>query len=217
MAKITGVGTGWKGKVGNYVFSMLNGAQIVKTRVVPYNPQSTEQQANRGRMTDLVAFAKSIASTWIRNVWSSTVSGNQTTWGNFIRENLNAMGSGFNAELLVAAKGSVAFDPTYSGTYTDSSGLIDLEWEADPVLPNSDPQDSVAVLVVNEGTKEILAAGLPNTPRVRDDAGCQITVAPGLTATDIAVYVVFYRGTWTSGGVTAVSNSERFVLAAPTP
>ena len=79
MAKVTGVYTGIKGKVGNVVYSMLNGQQIMKTRVFPFNPQSTAQQANRSRLSDLVAVVKSVAKIFIAPAWSPTTSGAQTT------------------------------------------------------------------------------------------------------------------------------------------
>ena len=55
MAKVTGVFTGYKGKVGNLVYAMWKGIQVAKTRSTPYNPQSPDQTVKRTVFALLVA------------------------------------------------------------------------------------------------------------------------------------------------------------------
>lgn len=215
MAKITGVQTGWKGKVGNFVFSMLNGTQIVKTRVIPHNPQSSAQQANRTRLSNLVEVVKKIASGWIAIAWSTTISGNQTTWGNFLRENLNAMGSAFDITKLVPSIGSVGMSTVTSGTYDTATGEVDLSFSTAPDEPNAEGSDLVAVMIVDEDQKAIRYATYVVPETVRADDSATISIASGFTASNLTAYLVFYRGEWVKGGVTAISNASRFVLTTP--
>ena len=41
MAKVFGVFTSMKGKLGNAVFQTWKGIQVLRTRVIPHNPQSS--------------------------------------------------------------------------------------------------------------------------------------------------------------------------------
>jgi len=212
MGKITGVGTGWKGKVGNYVYQMWKGVQVVKTRVIPTNPNSAGQQAARGLLGDIVGVFKAIAATWIRYFWNPFTEGRQSGWGNFMGANLLAMSSGFDIENCVGSIGSLDGVSDLAGTYDTATGEIDLTWSLTYIVSGS-VEDFCNFFIFDSDSREIV--GMAFASVTREDEGADITLADGLTATNLYAVVVFSDVDPTSAEVGAVSDSQVIQLSAP--
>jgi hypothetical protein len=71
MAKLTqGILGGVKGKIGNVVGSSWKGIPIIKVKPLSVaNPQTAAQQAQRGRMTHIVAFVIPVVASVIKPLW----------------------------------------------------------------------------------------------------------------------------------------------------
>lgn len=182
MAKVTGVGTGWKGKVGNFVFQMWKGVQVVKTRVIPTNPNSSGQQASRNLLGDIVGVFKAIAVTWIRFFWNPFTEGRQSGWGNFIGVNLLSMSSGFDIGDVVSAIGTLDGVADLAATYDTATGIVAITWDAGSPVSGT-PEDKFNFLVYDTDQREFLADSYGGSERA--DESDDVTIASGLTATNL--------------------------------
>ena len=211
MAKITGALTGWKGKVGNMVFAMWKGVQVVKTRTIPTNPQSTGQTAQRGVFGDIVSIFKTIASGFIRSFWNPFVTQFQSGWGNFLSANLLAMGNSFDITKAIMAQGSLDGVSIATCTYDDGTGEIEITWgTSSPV--NGEQTDVASVVVYNDDTREVVFASTEGDSRA--DEATTVTIATGLTATDLHAFLIFSTENPTSGEISACSDSQYQAVAA---
>lgn len=212
MGKITGVGTGWKGKVGNYVFQMWKGVQVVKTRVIPSNPNSSGQQASRGLLGDIVGIFKSIAVTWIRYFWNPFTEGRQSGWGNFIGVNLLSMASGFDIEDVVGSIGTLDGVANLEGTYDTATGETILTWdEGSPV--SGSLTDLCNVFIFDSDSREIISSAFGSD--TRDDEGTDLPSPTGYTATNLYAVVTFSDVDPTSAEINQCSDSQVISLTAP--
>jgi hypothetical protein len=95
-----------------------------------------------------------------------------------------------------------------TGTYATGTGETIVTW-SQTVYGNGALTDSVG-LVVYDQTNDDLSVFTPAT--TRDDETITVTARTGLTATEVFVYLFFYRGT---GETFVVSDSVADICAAP--
>jgi len=213
MAKIVGVFTGITGKVGNTIFQMMNGVQIMKTFVIPANPQSSGQTAQRGVFSAIIAGFKGIASGVIDLFWNPFTTGNKTGWGNFISRNLISMGKvAFDITDAVLTHGSLEDLGTIAGEYDTATGECDVEWE-DLEYVNGNSADEVNGVVFD--TDSGLIVGKLLDIAARDSEAGTIECLPGLTATSLEVFLWANDGEIASGTMTMVSTSNNATCTAP--
>jgi len=111
---------GASGKLANsLVYMKWKGIDDVRQFVVPANPKTASQQAQRGRMTDAVA-------KWHATSWNAT---DLTAWNLYASVQTNPM-SGFNVfckEYITAAKAGKSWNSLYDITIgTPSGGSITI-------------------------------------------------------------------------------------------
>ena len=133
MAKITGVYTGYKGKVGNLVYSMWKGIQVAKTRSIPKNPRSSAQTIQRTIFSTLLSIMKAINVDIIKVFWEPFVGSSITGWAQFSKKNLLAQTtSSFVYSTMVLALGSLYRTLVATSTYNTANGECTITWSSTP-------------------------------------------------------------------------------------
>ena len=213
MAKMSGVFTQMRGKVGNTIMQVLNGEQIVKTFAIPSNPESAGQTAQRGVFADIISGFKSIASAVIGVFWNPFTTSNKTGWGNFISKNLLSMGKvAFDITDAVLTFGSLEGLGDITGEYDTADGALDVTWD-DNEFVNGASGDQVNGIAFDSASGKVIGKGL--NIDTRDSESGTIDCEPGYTATDVEVFLWANDGLLTSGTMTMVSNSQNVTCTAP--
>jgi len=211
-AKVTGVFTGYRGKVGNTVYQMWKGIQTFKTKSTPSNPQSSGQTTNRTLFSDLISCFKKLSSTVVIYFWNNFATSRESGWGNIIGHNQELQaGAAFDPADLEISKGSLPFDPISASGYTTASGIVAFEW-AEGTEVGSAGTDSVMGYVYDFDADKWYAADAPVT---RADEAINVTCPTGLTATDLHAFLVFYTGTLGTGTVISCSDSAYAAVTLP--
>ena len=212
MAKITGVGTGWKGKVGNYVFAMWKGIQVAKTRVIPENPQSVDQTTNRDLFTNFVLMFKALVTPLVHKFWDPFISQYQTGWSNLIGANqLLQAGTAIDYEKVIITKGSLPGEEILTATYATATGVVVCTW--DETLPEGALSGDFVVVAAYDsiGNKWYFSDGTATRGAETDT----VTIEAGLVVTNVFIYLFFFTGDFTTPDITLVSNNEGQESVAP--
>ena len=213
MAKVVGVDTQIRGKLGARIYQVLNGEQIVKTFAIPSNPDTAGQQAQRGVFADIIATFKAIAANVIAVFWDPFTVSNKTGWGNFISKNLLSMGKvAFDITDAVISYGSLEQLGTVSATYDTSTGSAVLTGEK-PVLINGALADPVHAIAVDTPTGVIIGKSLDLA--TREDEGETLPCSAGYTATDVEFFVWASQYETTTEDIGLVSTSQNDTCTAP--
>jgi len=212
MAKITGVFTGMKGKLGNTVLQMWKGIQVIRTHVIPANPQSAGQTTNRTLLTELVNMFKSIVIPFVHVYWNPFTTSKQTGWGNLIGLNQGLQqGSVIDFELVRISHGSLPKEDILTCTYTTATGVVDITW-VDSGAEGSAGTDKAMLGVYNKDDDRWFFS---DTEATRAEAADDVTLASGLTLTDLTAYLFFFTEHAVSGVVESISDSDAKETVAP--
>jgi len=188
MAIVSGFFTNIKGKVGNTIFQVIKGVQVMKTRVIPDNPNSPGQVAARGVFGDIVTGFKRLAETWIRYFWDPSTTTNKTGWGNFIGANLTSMGKlAFDITKAIGSIGTLEGVEDLAAEYDTATGDIAIDWKGD-FFSNGSAEDYVSFFAYDKESNSVEGFLYSNSQRT--DEGDTLTISKGLTATDIEVFLV---------------------------
>jgi len=212
MAKVVGVDTQIRGKLGARIYQVLNGEQIVKTFAIPSNPESSGQTAQRGVFRDIIACFKVIADGFINLLWNPFTSGNKTGWGNFISANLLSMGKvAFDATDAVLSEGSL--EPIYdlAATYDTATGAIEVTFD-DAITNNGHADDWISFVAVDATLKAIISKTLDAEQRNAESASLVGNL--GSTATDVELFAVVHQQESSVSPIGLVSNSVHVTCTA---
>lgn len=209
MAKILGVFTNWKGKVGNMTFCTWKGIQVAKNRSFPSNPQTSAQTVNRDLFANLVECFQKLVSTVIVYYWNNFATSRQTGWGNIMGHNqaLQA-GSAFDPDDIVISQGSLPGEDITTGVYAGTTA--EAEW-VESTQVGAGSTDSVMGYVFDSGTGKWYAS---SSPAAREDEAITIDCESGLTVGDLKIFLVFFTGTLGVGTVVSCSDSSFFQATA---
>lgn len=205
MAKITGVFTGYKGKVGNMVYAMWKGVQVAKTRTVPYNPQSAEQSTQRTLFATLVSIGRGILTDIIQPFWDPFVGSTITGWAQWMKKNLeNLSGAAIDYANMVFSLGSLYYTAITSGVYTTGTGDCVITFPSS-AINNQELTDKAYAIVFDSSTGNFYynCAGTAT----RTDGTITVSCHTGLTATNLECYLWFSQGDLDDGGM--VSDSQQ--------
>lgn len=210
-AKVTGCMTGWKGKVGNIVFSMWKGIQVAKTRTIPTNPQSEKQTENRHLIRDIVEVLRPVSHSVIYPFWNPFVRPGGSCWANSIKENMNLQTYPFDLSKIIYSKGLLEKLQNLEATYDSATGNVIANFD-DVCYSNGNPNDVVGCVVVDGSTKEVIFCA--NNLNMRSDNGFAFTLPPGLTIGDINIFVQTSDLVPEADDLLLVSTSQHII---PTP
>jgi len=214
VGKVTGVFTGMKGKVGNAVYAMWKGVQVIKTRVIPANPQSEAQTTNRNLFTNIISMFKGIVASLVTKFWDPFAAQYETGWSNLVGMNQAAgAGAAIDYEAIIVSHGSLPDETILTATYDDVAGGLIVTW-ADSGAEGSAPGDFALLLGYDSvGNKWIFSDGAA----LRSEETETITLEVGLTPANVYAYLFFFTGNFATPDITSVSNSDAKVTEAPAP
>lgn len=212
MASIVGAFTGWSGKVGNVVFTMWRGIQCVKTRTIPFNPQSAGQTANRTCMKNIQQRFKILAVNWIRPLWNPFRSDKQTGWGNFLKKNKLSMTNLFDISLASFSDGVLELVPDFSASYNSVTGLVSYLWNS-AVFLNGSSSDFVHVLVYDSEKDAIVFYHLDTVTRAL--SGTSFNIGTGYTADKLSCFICLTDTASTNLSISLCSNSQVCIAVVP--
>lgn len=167
MGKLVGGPFGqMSGKTGDLIGSSWKGIATVK-RYQPKvaNPQTAGQVAQRGKMSNIVAFAQVLLAVVIKPLWDRFQSG-QSGFNAFVSRNIslftNAMPSDFTA--LVTSSGKMASTPISACETTSGSANITIHWVNDAGQGFKLGTDKAYLVAISEGTGAVKGFNL-DVPR----------------------------------------------------
>lgn len=205
MAKITGVFTGMKGKFGNSVLQTWKGIQVIRTHVIPANPQSSAQTVNRTLLTGLVAMFKGVVADFVQVYWNPFVTSHQTGWGNLIGWNQGLQaGSAIDYEKVEITHGSLPPEDIIAPEYATATGIVLVTWLDSGAVGSA--STDLAMLCVYDKNKARWFFSV--TASSRDDETDQVTIPTGLAITDLTAYIFFFKKNAGGTLVETVSDSS---------
>lgn len=188
------------GKVGGTVSFMWKGINAVRSYVIPANPNTASQQANRSVWASLVTMAKSILTSIIQVYWDPYATG-MSGFNEFMSVNKSATGSTIDYSSLKVAQGNLEGAAISGAVYATGDVTASFSSATSGNGLNSD----YCAIVVYDKTNQV--AFVDTDTAVRDDGTAAVTVGSGRTVGDLQTYIFFYRGT---GDALEVSNSSYF-------
>lgn len=214
MARITGVFTGWKGKVGNVVFSMWKGIQVAKTKVIPENPQTPGQITNRTLWAQFVAMFRGILIDLAHKFWNPFEGSRNSGWAKLIGANmLEQAGTVIDYEKVIVSQGALPGEDILTATYDTATGIVVCTWE-ETCGGGGSPTDLAQLIAYNKDTNKWC---FDKTSPEREAETATVTFPSGLDITDVFVYLFFYTEDPETGNVNAVSGSKAQESIAPGP
>jgi hypothetical protein len=205
---LQGILGGFSGKVGPVVGGKWKDVDYMRSYVVPANPNTAGQQTVRTKFAQLVAYARDLLSTILQTYWDpfeSSMSG----FNAWISANYSLVdGSNLLTANSIMARGTLEPCAIVTATYNTSDGSLNVSW-SDEINGNGDGLDDIKVVLFNKLTKEL---SIPMSGDTRVSTGDSGTIATGLTATNLILYIFATRGT---GSEFVVSDSDGQVCAAP--
>lgn len=205
---LQGILGGFSGKVGPVVGASWKGIEYMRAYVIPANPKSDAQVVQRAKFTAIVALARDVLSSLLNIYWDPFLS-SMSGFNRFIQVNIGTL-NGSN-ELSITSKmalGTLEDVALIAGTYATGDGETIVTWD-ETTSGNGALTDSVGLVVYDPDGADLQVF----TPAItRDDESITVTAKTGLTATDVIVYLFFYRG---SGETFVVSDSVADICAAP--
>lgn len=205
---LQGILGGFSGKVGPVVGGKWKDVDYMRGYVIPSNPNTAGQQTQRAKFAAAVALARQILGSILQPYWdpfNSAMSG----FNRWISENIGLLitGNKMNATAIMA-KGTLTPTAILTHTYNTASGAVECTWLGTAV--GNQTTSDLLVIVAYDNVNGALYSETTNY--VRNVAGGDITIATGLTASNVIVYCFFIQGT---GPNLIVSDSEGHVCVAP--
>lgn len=199
----------YTGKVGGTIAAMWKGINYLKAYVIPANPNSVAQQAQRTKFKTVIALAQNLIPTLISTFWNPFAVG-MSGFNAFVKNVFpNVSSTGLIQVGCQVAKGTLENVGTLTAVYTTGTGNLNIAWN-DVISGNGELTDNINFLAIKSTDNSILGYGA--TVASRGDAQQDVTIHSGETATNVIVFVWSSRGT---GVDFIVSNSSGDVCAAP--
>lgn len=212
MAIVHGVFAGIRGKVGNVIYQVNKGVQILKQMAYPENPQTQNQTTVRTVFGFIVAAFKNLATSWIRSLWNPFNVGNEQGWGRFIGANIDHMGTSFDGTDAILSLGSLEGVYDLAATYDTATGEVEVSWSGQ-VYTNGEDTDCANIAVYDSDQKLIVGIDLGSDTRV--DEATSLNIEPGLTATNLEVYITMSDTEVLQEDPSTVSDSQHCTATAP--
>jgi len=203
-----GILGGFAGKVGPVVGGKWKDIDYMRSYVIPANPQSVDQTAQRTRFSTIQGYVRQVLSTLVQPYWDpyyTNMSGYNAITSNWL---LNADGSDLLDGDCLFSKGTLA--PQAIDTAVLSGSNITVSW-TENLTGNQLTSDQPVGFVFNKATGDLYQyTGGP--PKTRGSESFSMSVPNGLSAADLRAYVFFSQGT---GSSMIISDSENVVCTAP--
>lgn len=203
-----GILGGFSGKVGPVVGGKWKEIDYMKSYVIPANPQTVDQTTQRTRFSTILGYARQVLSTLIQPYWDpyySDKSGYNAIMSDWL---LNADASDLLVSACKISKGTLVPQVITTAQYNTGTGVLTIDW-AENTTGNALSTDVLKAVVFDKSTGLLY---FDNSAAVRSGETDDITIASGLTATNLEVFTFFVQG---SGSSMIVSDSDHITAAAP--
>jgi len=211
MAKMIGVFSHIKGKIGNIIYQTWRGVQVIKTMFIPANPQSSGQTEHRDIFLFLVTLGSLIFDDIIDAIWVPFRRKNSSGWSNWLKANLLPQtGSAIDYSKFVLSKGSVFPTNITSAVYTTGTGACVITFPT-TAINNQLSGDFVGAFVIDDVSDKSFYNMALNAQR--GDGSITVTCLSGYTPANCHAYLFFVRKV--GSVVTKVSNSSYLICSAP--
>ena len=154
MAKMNGVYTSMKGKLGGGVLQTWKGLQVLRTNAVPANPKSVGQLQQRSNFSQIVEAIRPIWETSLKKYWEPFTKNHDSAWNNMMSANLDAMkGAAFDPLKLILTKGTLQSDNYFYCDLQEGGNYIRLYHDIISLI-NGHPTDWAQGYMYNKKTKK---------------------------------------------------------------
>lgn len=204
----SGILGGFSGKVGPVVGGNWKGIDFMRSYVIPANPNSVDQQAQRSKFSVAIDLARQVLGDLIQPYWDQYQTG-KSGFNAVVSEFLSTL-DGTN-KLTVATKlmkGTLVGVNSFTSTYATSDGAVDLVWTNNAGTGNALGTDLAIIIAYDKVNSKLYAFATANP---RSAANATVEMPSGLTATNVIIFLAFSQGT---GSQMIVSDSVGDVAAA---
>ena len=154
MAKMNGVYTSMKGKLGGGVLQTWKGLQVLRTNAIPANPKSVGQLQQRSNFSQIVEHIRPIWETSLKKYWEPFTKNHDSAWNNMMSANLEAMkGAAFDPLKLILTKGTLQSNAiTFCALY-EVPNQIYITYDS-IIFINGNPTDYAQAFMYDKKTKK---------------------------------------------------------------
>jgi len=197
-----------RGKVAGVVGSQWKDKNYIREYVLPANPNTLSQQAQRSKMTKAVAFAKPLVGP-IFNPYTDKFQKSMSGFNRFIKSNIVIFDASPDLTAIVITEGKLSPILTTDTVYNTATGDCTVTWTENKGN-NGASDDMIYGAIYHEPTGIWYAMPME---KERSDLSILYILPTGLTATDLSSYTfaIQYSGTL----VNMISNSDYQVGEAP--
>lgn len=206
-----GILGGVSGSIGNVVGSSWKGIAVLKAKPLSVaNPKTAAQVAQRGKMTNVVAFSKEILTQIIKPLWDRFAQ-QQSGFNAFIKANIDLFAAAMPSPAADLVISSGKMESTAIAAVVDSlaTDQIDIGWGDDSGTGLKLTSDIPYVVIVNVTKEEVVAANGVSGSVDRSDTSLTVDVPSDWIAGDTyASYLAFKRADGTVVSDTAYSSDS---------
>jgi len=202
-----GILGGFSGKVANVVGSSWKGIAVLKSLPLSVaNPNTAAQQAQRGKMTGIVAQSRILLAALISVYWNPFAQ-RMSGYNMFVKENIDTFVSSTftNFSAWYSTRGSLLGVPSFTGAATAAGDTVTLSWTNNSGQADALATDEAIGVVYNETQNYYLV-----------DAGSAIRSAASLVIPDTNVDAADDLHTYLSFSRPNISKVSDSVYAAVT-
>ena len=205
MAKITGVFTGMKGKLGNTVLQGWKGVQVLRTLVIPANPRTARQTTNRTLFTNLVEMFKPVVEQLVWVFWNPFMTAKKTGWANLIGLNQGLQqGTAIDYALVEISKGSLPGEAIVSAIHDTVADSVSCTWLNSGSVGGADSDFALFCVFDKVEKKWYFSAG----GNERADLSESIFVPAGAVTANLISYLIFFTGDYAYPDILSCSDSS---------
>lgn len=184
MAKLrSGILGQLRGKVAGVVGAQWKHINYIREYVLPANPNTALQAAQRTKMADVVAFCKPLVGP-VFNAYTDRFYKEMSGFNAFIRSNIAIFDGSPDYTAIFATEGKLSNILVSVATYDTGGPDITIQYLAN-LGNNGSNDDAVYAAAYHVPTGFWY---FPSAEAARDDLLIEITVPSGLTATDFETY-----------------------------
>jgi hypothetical protein len=171
------------GKLAGGVFSSWKGVQYVRQWLIPANPRTADQVAQRLLFSNLVYVGKAILGSVLQVFWDPFIKGN-SGWAHFLGVNLTAMHPTFDPTKLIVGQGTLENTAITGSTYAGPT--VTMTWS--PTCLGNGLATDKAVAVVYDFANHV---AFVNASAARSAGTVGVTVGTGRNNAFMASYLFF--------------------------
>lgn len=171
------------GKVGDVVGASWKGIPYIRQYVIPANPNTDAQKAERDLFRDIVYLAKSLLGPVLQIFWDPFLRQN-SGWAQFIGETRKVYLVEGTYDNVLIARGTLEGALITTAGYTGSD--VTFVWSP-TVLGNGQATDKACVFVFDKENK----VGFFQATEQRSDAASVLTVGSGRTVGNLQAWLFF--------------------------